>query len=193
MDAHVAQHIFTSCIQQLLADKTRVLVTHHVKFLLDADLVVVLDGGVVRESGRGRDIVPVYLEREEAHSKRTRGSLFSTSQDIKLIDDEIVTDDDTDGRAAVVNNDMLQRLNEQEELKRDEEEKEHGVINSTVYSFYTKSAGVFLCCLVILSLALMQGIRTVRFVFTLLFHVRSCEVCASMNVMLDLLPGKCHI
>ena len=40
VDAHVASHLFTHCIMGLLRSKTRVLCTHHTKFLQQADIVV---------------------------------------------------------------------------------------------------------------------------------------------------------
>lgn len=42
-------------------------------------------------------------------------------------------------------------------MKRDEEEKEHGVISFAVYKYYFKSIGMILCTLTFLFLALMQG------------------------------------
>ncbi|ENN81636.1 hypothetical protein YQE_01967, partial [Dendroctonus ponderosae] len=43
VDAHVAKHLFEQCIQQYLAGKTRILVTHQVQFLKGADMIVVMN------------------------------------------------------------------------------------------------------------------------------------------------------
>lgn len=43
VDAHVAKHLFEQCIQQHLAGKTRILVTHQVQFLKGADMIVVMN------------------------------------------------------------------------------------------------------------------------------------------------------
>ena len=40
VDAHVATHLYTHCIMGLLRRKTRILCTHHTKFLQEADVVV---------------------------------------------------------------------------------------------------------------------------------------------------------
>lgn len=61
--------------------------------------------------------------------------------------------------ATVVNREVIDKYREQQEMKREEEEKERGVISRVVYKFYAKSVGYFMCTLVILSLFLMQGIR----------------------------------
>ncbi|KAH1001571.1 hypothetical protein HUJ04_005569 [Dendroctonus ponderosae] len=49
VDAHVAKHLFEQCIQQYLAGKTRILVTHQVQFLKGADMIVVMNNGMVAQ------------------------------------------------------------------------------------------------------------------------------------------------
>ena len=39
VDAHVASHLYTHCIMGVLRNKTRILCTHHTKFLQDASFV----------------------------------------------------------------------------------------------------------------------------------------------------------
>lgn len=51
VDAHVAKHIYSRCIMGLLQGKTRVLCTHHIKFLKMADWVVVMENGKIVKSG----------------------------------------------------------------------------------------------------------------------------------------------
>ncbi len=53
VDAHVAQHLFQECIMGLLKDKTRVLCTHHTKYLRDADVVIVVEDGKIVQTGKG--------------------------------------------------------------------------------------------------------------------------------------------
>ena len=43
VDVHVAKHIYDSCIKDYLAKKTRILVTHQVHYLKDADNVIILN------------------------------------------------------------------------------------------------------------------------------------------------------
>ena len=51
VDPHVAHHLYERCIMGLLGSKTRVLATHHTRFLRAADLVVVMDRGRICASG----------------------------------------------------------------------------------------------------------------------------------------------
>ena len=51
VDVHVAQHLYSECLVGLLHCTTRILVTHHVHFLHDADFIVVVEGGKIRQIG----------------------------------------------------------------------------------------------------------------------------------------------
>ena len=65
VDAHTATHLNNSCINELLASKTRIICTHHYKYLTNADLVLVIYDGMIIESGRGQDIIanmPNYIK-----------------------------------------------------------------------------------------------------------------------------------
>lgn len=43
VDTHVAKHLFERCIKTYLKDKTRILVTHQVQFLKQADAIVIIN------------------------------------------------------------------------------------------------------------------------------------------------------
>ena len=51
VDAHVAQHLFGECIAGVLKDKTRILVTHQLQFLAQADQIMVMEGGKIAHVG----------------------------------------------------------------------------------------------------------------------------------------------
>ncbi|KAA8584790.1 hypothetical protein FQN60_003484 [Etheostoma spectabile] len=59
VDAHVGKHIFDKVIgpQGLLKDKTRVLVTHGLSYLPQADLILVLVEGQITEMGSYQDLM----------------------------------------------------------------------------------------------------------------------------------------
>lgn len=60
VDAHVGTHLFNKCIGPNgylgLSNKTRILVTHQVHFLKDADWLVVLNGGKIEVQGSPTDL-----------------------------------------------------------------------------------------------------------------------------------------
>jgi ATP-binding cassette subfamily C (CFTR/MRP) protein 10 len=66
VDAYVAQQLYDKCIMGMLRKKTRILCTHHVKFLVSADVVVVMEDGRIAKIGKTRgtirnDYVHIYF------------------------------------------------------------------------------------------------------------------------------------
>lgn len=57
VDAHVGSHIFKRCIQQALAQKTRLLVTHQLHLLEHADWIICMDGGSIVEQGTFDELI----------------------------------------------------------------------------------------------------------------------------------------
>jgi ATP-binding cassette subfamily C (CFTR/MRP) protein 10 len=153
VDSHVAKHIFAHCINGLLAEKTRILCTHHFKYLINAETVLVMCEGGVMQSGRGADIVPRFLQYLSLISSES-ASLASKDHEITSMD-EIIREERLNEEAKP--EDFWRKLAEEELKKRDEEEREHGVINSRVYKYYVFSVGMALSMFTILFLVLMQG------------------------------------
>ena len=164
VDTHVAKHIYDHCINGLLANKTRILSTHHLKFLLNADSVLVIDHNTIVRQGSAREIIPDYMQMF---------SLLKASDNDNEINIEDnnndSVEDEMDGFAHADKIETALKakdeLDEIEVKENDEEEKEHGVISWRVYKYYCLSIGVCLTFIVFLSLFAMQGILT--FVFTL--------------------------
>jgi len=57
VDTHVGKHLFVECISKFLANKTRILVTHQLQYLHDADLIVILNNGKIETLGSYKDLV----------------------------------------------------------------------------------------------------------------------------------------
>ncbi|GAA5898535.1 hypothetical protein JCM6882_007809 [Rhodosporidiobolus microsporus] len=57
VDAHVGAHIFDHAIQGMLGDRTRILVTHAVQYLPQADLVLVMENGRIVERGHYKELI----------------------------------------------------------------------------------------------------------------------------------------
>ncbi|KAN0028398.1 hypothetical protein ACTFIV_010242 [Dictyostelium citrinum] len=49
VDPEVASHLFDHCIQGMMKDKTRILVTHQLQFIPSADHIVVVDNGLLTQ------------------------------------------------------------------------------------------------------------------------------------------------
>uniref|UniRef100_A0A7N8YFT5 ABC-type glutathione-S-conjugate transporter n=1 Tax=Mastacembelus armatus TaxID=205130 RepID=A0A7N8YFT5_9TELE len=97
VDAHVGQHIFDKVIgpKGVLRDKTRILVTHGMSFLPQADLILVLVDGEITESGSYQELLSRHgafadfihtfasTERKESAIQRGKETLSSSSGKLK--------------------------------------------------------------------------------------------------------------
>ncbi|XP_076243257.1 ATP-binding cassette sub-family C member 4 [Calliopsis andreniformis] len=57
VDARVARHLFFKCIQNYLNGKTRILVTHQLQFVKQADTIAVLDRGCLQMQGTYEQLI----------------------------------------------------------------------------------------------------------------------------------------
>ncbi|KAG9334968.1 hypothetical protein JZ751_006191, partial [Albula glossodonta] len=92
VDAHVGQHIFDKVIgpRGVLRDKTRILVTHGMSFLPQADLILVLVDGEITEMGSYlellsrhgafADFIRAFASSERKESSVQRGTRKSSSR-----------------------------------------------------------------------------------------------------------------
>eukprot|EP01035_Chromulina_nebulosa_P019561 gene19561-25461_t len=104
VDAHVGQHIFHECIMKTLANKTRILVTHHVHLLNQCDLIVVLEEGSIKACGTydelsksGLDISKLVPQVDE--DKNSEGLASPRSRTVSEADYEILVAKEIESRS----------------------------------------------------------------------------------------------
>ncbi|CAG9814463.1 unnamed protein product [Phaedon cochleariae] len=56
VDIHVSKHLYEECINGYLANRTRILVTHQVHYLKDADHIIILKNGRIEDEGTFNDL-----------------------------------------------------------------------------------------------------------------------------------------
>ncbi|KAI5067251.1 hypothetical protein GOP47_0017779 [Adiantum capillus-veneris] len=83
VDAHTGSAIFKDCLLGVLKRKTRILVTHQVEFLYKADLILVLQDGVIQQAGSYMDLLKAGAEFGAlvAAHKKAIGSVESDSKE----------------------------------------------------------------------------------------------------------------
>lgn len=144
LDAHVAQQVFDRCIMGAMAGKARLLCTHQVGFLAQADHILVLSGGKVVASGPPSTVLKSSVVETlpelamEEQSGKSKESLTTQS-----------SRDDGSGScqesgAALVG----------------DEEREFGAVRLSTVRSYWDAVGTALAVSVLLSVLLMQVSRT---------------------------------
>ena len=135
VDAHVAMHLFQYCIMGLLQNKTRILCTHHTKFLTAADLVLVMEHGSVVHCGPPEQILQASIMSQISHNVSHQGEKEKASKEEA---EDLCTKDEDSGLVK-------------------EEEKEVGMVKLHVYAAYWSAIGHCLATSILVSLLLMQG------------------------------------
>ena len=153
VDFKVGQHIFKTCINDLLGDKTRVLASHQEQHMKEADQVIVLYKGRVLEKGSFSEL------QEKGILNTTVDSLYQTvgkdSKDTMSVTREIEQKNGGDGCET-----MVPTSNEPRSMEVSQEDRSIGVVSSKLYWNYFRS-GVHwsTICAVICLCFIAQGKR----------------------------------
>ncbi|XP_072393683.1 ATP-binding cassette sub-family C member 4-like [Diabrotica undecimpunctata] len=171
VDIHVSKHLYDECINGYLGNKTRVLVTHQVHHLKDADHIVILNNGTIENEGSFEDLSvsdnlyaklltsEIELTDEEKQKqtdvakisrkisiRRSRTSLVSAASELSLTDailQEAAGDDDDE---------------EQEiKLKDLQEDSSKGKVKESLFwSYLIHGGNIFFVAFVLLLYILSQ-------------------------------------
>jgi ATP-binding cassette subfamily C (CFTR/MRP) protein 10 len=145
VDAHVAQHLFDHCIMGILEGTTRVLATHHTRFLQKADLVVVMENGKIVKCAPPSQLLFELHIQESSNSAKHNSNPETEPSKLKHDTNEGIANTEEGAAGTLVQ----------------AEEKDSGVVKSQVYLSYWKAIGHCLGFSVLLSLLLMQASRNV--------------------------------
>ena len=154
VDGDVASHIYRKCILGLLKTKTRVLCTHHNRYVQAADNIILLQDGKIQEQGPASALTHVR-SGEETRISDTNYSMLSTPS---LTGRNSPTHET--GPVQSINTDTT-------------EHRETGRVKSKVYRQYWRAVGSLMSPLILLSLVLMQVSRNLTDVW--LAHWVSAE------------------
>jgi ABC-type sulfate/molybdate transport systems ATPase subunit len=128
VDSHVAHHLLEKCILGALADKTRVLITHHLEVLPHADYILVLEDGAITQQGTFDEL-------------RRAGGTFTQLMDEygteKAVNEESAESDEKPKEAA-----KQDGKKEGSGVKvMQDEERNTGSVDWSVYIAYAKAMG----------------------------------------------------
>ncbi|XP_078489925.1 ATP-binding cassette sub-family C member 10-like isoform X1 [Ciona intestinalis] len=74
VDQHVAAQLFHECIHGVLGGTTRILCTHHTKYLKHADHIIVMEGGKVAKHGTPSQILDFDKIEDQSYSSKETNS-----------------------------------------------------------------------------------------------------------------------
>ncbi|KAG0203518.1 hypothetical protein BGX28_004238 [Mortierella sp. GBA30] len=170
VDAHVDRHIFEEAINQILSDKTRILITNGIHHLQDVDQIIVVRQGRIAQDGSYDELIQDIegdLFRLVAESNLTlggakdkedledmSGNTSSTEKEEEVVEvpskKEGAHSDGTSKHPIICPSKSSQHvhdddfdLDEQQDV--DEEVTKEGRVGWEVYKYYIQCAGPFGC------------------------------------------------
>ncbi len=135
LDAQVAHAVYDDAILGALKGKTRILATHRLEFVDRADRLIVLDGGVVVESGRPRELKrksKYFFQLWRAY-ERAEGNAEATEEEM------LAAEAEADVPAAERVSPARGELGKPATRIMTEEERNTGVVGWGVYKLYFKT------------------------------------------------------
>lgn len=183
VDYKVAHQLYSNCVMGVLRDKTRIVCTHHVKFLQNADWILVMDGGKIVGQGHPSDILPRYMDPQELQDSGdytpTPGSTPTRRRSLLGVS----TDESVGDGESTIMNVSFELRNDQDHWKSIEVNKEHqeeGSIRLKVYRAYYNAVGKLVCWFILVSLTAMQASRNMSDLW-LAFWVRETSNTTAPN------------
>lgn len=143
VDTHVGKHLFDECIRKYLKGKTRILVTHQLQFLKEADQIVILNNGNVVRIGTFAELSAKELShlKQEEEEQQPEEELANGVPKKRLM--SVTSETSTN-----IENEDADEVPETQELM------EKGALNSSNYIEYFR-AGSGICFLIFLVVSLI--------------------------------------
>nr|CAH7718231.1 unnamed protein product [Callosobruchus chinensis] len=149
VDPHVAKHLFRKCISRYLKEKTRVLVTHQVQFLREADVIIVINNGRIEKMGTFAELSENELnclkqEEHEQKQEQEKGPKTEFRERLKSI--------------ASINSSVF--TNNEEEPQETDELIEKGAISTSTYLDYCKAGASWIVLVLLVILLIVAQVAS---------------------------------
>ncbi|CAH1104964.1 unnamed protein product [Psylliodes chrysocephalus] len=181
VDIHVSKHLYDKCINGYLANRTRILVTHQVHYLKDADHLIILNNGRVEDEGtfnlltssenmyaklltsdpESADTEKQKLDKSkfirQISQRHRKGSMASLISELSVADTFLTDDIDEEGEGEKEEEEEIQ-VNTQEESSKG---KVHG---SLLFKYISAGSGVCVAMIIVfLFIATQLGVSSVDY------------------------------
>ncbi|RZB39027.1 multidrug resistance-associated protein [Asbolus verrucosus] len=164
VDIHVSKHLYDECVNGYLANKTRILVTHQVHHLKNADEIIILNNGVIENRGtfqnlsNSDNLYARLLSTEPEQSAEDRQKAFEAAKLVRQISTRSKTSSLASGISDLsIPESILQEENEEVEIKLKDlqEESSKGKVHGSLFFKYLLAGGNFIFVSVVLILYLV--------------------------------------
>ncbi|PON35730.1 ATP-binding cassette containing protein [Parasponia andersonii] len=131
VDAHTAAILFNECVMVALKNKTVILVTHQVEFLSEVDKILVMENGIITQSGSYEDLLKAgttFQQLVNAHKDAitTLGPLNDEGQREPQVADVIQTEENHGSYSKQISVEEVSTKGQPKVQLTQEEEKEIG-------------------------------------------------------------------
>ncbi|CAG9859550.1 unnamed protein product [Phyllotreta striolata] len=184
VDIHVSKHLYDKCINGYLANRTRILVTHQVHYLKNADHIIILNNGCIEDEGSFTSLTKsenVYAKlltsdpeatdaEKQKQSKSTyarqmsqrsrRGSMASLISDVNIAD-ALLSENMYDDEGQAEENEKEEEF----DVKNLQEETSRGKVHgSLLFKYISAGSGVIAAAIIVfLFLATQVGVSGVDY------------------------------
>ena len=157
VDAKVGNHIFKACINDLLSDKTRLMVTHNLQILKDtSNVIVVMKEGAIVAQGNSEALLRSRFDFDV--TEKSSEKIEATA----MVEDTCTHNRDQAGIEKIVNEEFVN-------LETAEEERAIGAISCKLYWHYIR-AGMSSVSVIVLAIVFLVVQGWLSFGCVLLSH-----------------------
>ncbi|XP_004510355.1 ABC transporter C family member 8 [Cicer arietinum] len=156
VDAHTAAILFNECVMTALREKTVILVTHQVEFLSEVDIILVMEGGKVIQSGSYENLLTAGTAFEllvSAH-KDAINELNQEDENKRGSENEVFSRNQSEGEISSTKDLLGAQLTQ-------EEEKVIGNVGwKPFWDYINYSKGSFMLCFILLAQSVFMALQT---------------------------------
>lgn len=142
LDAHVGQNIMKKCFMDYLSNKTRILVTHAIQYLPNADRIVYMNNGEIAWEGPYNELTNQEFFNEFTSKLKKRSDSI----------DKVVQ---TEEKAPIAE----KKVTEVKRITKDEDKEEGNVNKKVYYKYILYMGGLCMFLFILLNMTCWQGLK----------------------------------